>query len=157
MVEHNVLSFFKEAGFRCNINGILYMATAVISSEGMHYLHGIIPAIDITITTVIVLVALLFGFRYWRICICSSNNFYNSTLATSSMCQDGFFSPMAYTNFSYQLESSGHFRRYSQCFLRFFCAMLEFGFESSSNFVEEQEQGCFKTLRNNGPLSVLIQ
>jgi hypothetical protein len=34
------------------------MATAVISaSEGMHYLHGIIPAIDITITTVIVLVA----------------------------------------------------------------------------------------------------
>jgi hypothetical protein len=31
------------------------MATAVISaSEGMHYLHGIIPAIDITITTVIV-------------------------------------------------------------------------------------------------------
>jgi hypothetical protein len=36
------------------------MATAVISaSEGMHYLHGIIPAIDITITTVIVLVALL--------------------------------------------------------------------------------------------------
>jgi hypothetical protein len=34
------------------------MATAVISaSEGMHYLHGIIPAIDITITTVIILVA----------------------------------------------------------------------------------------------------
>jgi hypothetical protein len=33
------------------------MATAVSASEGMHYLHGIIPAIDITITTVIVLVA----------------------------------------------------------------------------------------------------
>jgi hypothetical protein len=40
------------------------MATAVISaSEGMHYLHGIIPAIDITITTVIVLVA--FGLAIW--------------------------------------------------------------------------------------------
>jgi hypothetical protein len=36
------------------------MATAVISaSEGMHYLHGIIPAIDITITTVIVFWLLL--------------------------------------------------------------------------------------------------
>jgi hypothetical protein len=49
------------------------------------------------------------------------------------------------TNFSYQLESSGHFRRYSQCaFLGFSAAMLGIsGFESSSNFVEEQEQGVF--------------
>jgi hypothetical protein len=59
------------------------MATAVISaSEGMHYLHGIIPAIDITITTVIVLVAFT-GLAILGIGeSCSSNNFYNSFIHT---------------------------------------------------------------------------
>jgi hypothetical protein len=59
------------------------MATAVISaSEGMHYLHGIIPAIDITITTVIVLVAFT-GLAILGIGeSASSNNFYNSFIHT---------------------------------------------------------------------------
>jgi hypothetical protein len=60
---YNVLlntSSKKLASVAATLTVLSYMATAVISaSEGMHYLHGIIPAIDITITTVIVLVALL--------------------------------------------------------------------------------------------------
>jgi hypothetical protein len=48
----------KKLASVATLTVLSHMATAVISaSEGMHYLHGIIPAIDITITTVIVLVA----------------------------------------------------------------------------------------------------
>jgi hypothetical protein len=58
---YNVLlntSSKKLASVAATLTVLSHMATAVISaSEGMHYLHGIIPAIDITITTVIVLVA----------------------------------------------------------------------------------------------------
>jgi hypothetical protein len=60
---YNVLlntSSKKLASVAATLTVLSHMATAVISaSEGMHYLHGIIPAIDITITTVIVLVVLL--------------------------------------------------------------------------------------------------
>jgi hypothetical protein len=48
------------------------------------------------------------------------------------------------TNFSYQLSlpvTSGGI--VNALFLGFSAAMLGISFESSSNFVEEQEQGCF--------------
>jgi hypothetical protein len=42
-------------------------------------------------------------------------------------------------------------------FLRFSAAMLNSGFESSSNFVEEQEQGGFlKHYETCGPLLVFL-
>jgi hypothetical protein len=82
------------------------MATAVISaSEGMHYLHGIIPAIDITITTVIVLVA----FTGLAILGIGESAFvaviiFIIHLSSLLVIVSGWFlSPMAY-NFSYQLS-----------------------------------------------------
>jgi hypothetical protein len=62
------------------------------------------------------------------------------------------------TNFSYQLSlpvTSGGI--VNALFLGFSAAMLGISFESSSNFVEEQEQGCFlKHYETCGPLSVFL-
>jgi hypothetical protein len=67
-------------------------------------------------------------------------------------------SPMAYKLFI-STESSGHSGGIvNALFLGFSAAMLGIsGFESSSNFVEEQEQGCFlKHYETCGPLSVFF-
>jgi hypothetical protein len=57
---YNVLlntSSKKLASVAATLTVLSHMTAVISASEGMHYLHGIIPAIDITITTVIVLVA----------------------------------------------------------------------------------------------------
>jgi hypothetical protein len=58
MVEHIMSYLFKKlASVAATLTVLSYGDRIISASEGMHYLHGIIPAIDITITTVIVLVA----------------------------------------------------------------------------------------------------
>ncbi|MBS1538064.1 MAG: amino acid permease, partial [Bacteroidetes bacterium] len=58
---YNVLlntSTKRLASFAATLTILSYMATAVISaSEAMHYLHGIISNIDITIATIVVLIS----------------------------------------------------------------------------------------------------
>ncbi len=58
---YNVLlntSTKRLASMAATLTVLSYMATAVISSiEGMHYLHGIFPMLNVTIATIVVLIA----------------------------------------------------------------------------------------------------
>jgi amino acid transporter len=156
---YNVLlntSSKKMASLAATLTVLSYMATAVISaSEGMHYLHGIIPGIDITITTVIVLLA----FTGLAILGIGESAFvaviiFIIHLATLSLLvvASGWFLlnhglQTFHINWSLPVTSGGIV---NALFLGFSAAMLGIsGFESSANFVEQQEHGVFpKTLRN---------
>ncbi|ETZ19573.1 APC family permease [Pedobacter sp. V48] len=132
-----------------------YMTTAVISaSEGMHYLHGIFPAIPIIAATAILITLFLFlvmsgisESSVVAIVIFVLHILAMVTLIISGawyVLQHGL--PVARMNFSQPLN--GGFA--AALFLGFSTAMLGIsGFESSANFVEEQQPGVFrKTLRN---------
>jgi amino acid transporter len=156
---YNVLlntSSKKLASVAATLTVLSYMATAVISaSEGMHYLHGIIPAIDITITTVIVLVAFtglaILGIGESAFVAVIIFIIHLSTLSLLVIVSGWFLFTHGlqtfHINWSLPVTSGGIV---NALFLGFSAAMLGIsGFESSSNFVEEQEQGVFpKTLRN---------
>jgi amino acid transporter len=133
-----------------------YMATAVISaSEGMHYLHAIVPALPVTTATVC-LPALFMGLTILGI-------------GESAMVAVGIFifhlgslvllsGATAYYLFEHGLsvfiannqQPPLHGSITMAVFWGFCAAMLGIsGFESSANFVEEQQPGVFpKTLRN---------
>jgi amino acid transporter len=132
-----------------------YMATAVISaSEAMHYLHGILPSVPVLLATGVLITAFLF--------------LVMSGISESSIVAIAIFilhivamftliiSAILYvqTNgldiarMNFDMPAHGSFA--TALFLGFSTAMLGIsGFESSANFVEEQQQGVFrKTLRN---------
>mgnify|MGYP000346970710 FL=1 len=156
---YNVLlntSSKKLASVAATLTVLSYMATAVISaSEGMHYLHGIIPAIDITITTVIVLLAFtglaILGIGESAFVAVIIFIIHLSTLSLLVIVSSWFLFTHGlqtfHINWSLPVTSGGIV---NALFLGFSAAMLGIsGFESSANFVEEQEQGVFpKTLRN---------
>ena len=132
-----------------------YMATAVISaSEAMHYLHGILPVVNVMIGTVVLLTLFLFlvmsGIS--ESAIVAVIIFIIHIVAMLLLIASGAFYVAKYgldiasINFSTPLK--GGFL--IALFLGFSTAMLGIsGFESSANFVEEQEKGVFpKTLRN---------
>ncbi|RXM44269.1 APC family permease [Flavobacterium sp. YO12] len=156
---YNVLlntSTKKLASLAATLTVLSYMATAVISaSEGMHYLHGIFEGVNVTIATVVVLI--LFTFlailgigesAFVAVIIFVTHLTTLSLLVLASLLYiamnglDVFHlnwqAPIAFGNLKTAL------------FLGFSAAMLGIsGFESSANFVEEQEAGVFpKTLRN---------
>lgn len=156
---YNVLlntSTKRLASLAATLTVLSYMATAVISaSEGMHYLHGIFDGLNVTTATVIVLVLFtglaILGIgesAFVAVIIFITHIATLSLLVLASMYfvfnngLDTFHvnwqTPIAYGNIKTAL------------FLGFSTAMLGIsGFESSANFVEEQEQGVFpKTLRN---------
>ena len=156
---YNVLlntSSKRVASFAATLTVLSYMATAVISaSEAMHYLHNLLPFINVIIATIVVLaiftilavigigesagvavvifiihlvsLSLLVIAAIWFI----SNN----GLATFKL------------NWNMPIKQGGILMA---LFLGFSAAMLGIsGFESSANFVEEQQPGVFrKTLRN---------
>ncbi len=156
---YNVLlntSSKRLASFAATLTVLSYMATAVISaSEAMHYLHNLLPFINVIIATIVVLaiftilavigigesagvavvifiihlvsLSLLVIAAIWFI----SNN----GLATFKL------------NWNMPIKQGGILMA---LFLGFSAAMLGIsGFESSANFVEEQQPGVFrKTLRN---------
>lgn len=132
-----------------------YMATAVISaSEAMHYLHSLVPSLNVWIATAVLLtlflllvmsgisesaivavviflvhitaMLLLIGSGVWYV---STHGLDIASLNFSAPVKGGFLIAL---------------------FLGFSTAMLGIsGFESSANFVEEQQKGVFpKTLRN---------
>lgn len=133
-----------------------YMATAVISaSEGMHYLHSMVHSIDVTLATIILLALFLF----LTILGISESSvvaivIFITHLATMGLliiagvwfvATHGF--DIAAANF--KLPVKGGSITMALVF-GFSTAMLGIsGFESSANFVEEQDKGVFpKTLRN---------
>ncbi|WP_026715279.1 APC family permease [Flavobacterium daejeonense] len=156
---YNVLlntSSKKMASLAATLTVLSYMATAVISAtEGMHYLHSVFPIVNVPIATIVVLLA----FTYLAILGIGESAFvaviiFITHLATLSLLvlasvwfltQNGL--DTFHFNWKLPISSDGipH-----ALFLGFAAAMLGIsGFESSANFVEEQQQGVFpKTLRN---------
>ena len=132
-----------------------YMATAVISaSEAMHYLHTLISSLPVTLATV----GLLTFFLLLTIGGISESAVVATVIFIFHLCSmalligsgvwflavHGF--SIAMQNFQMPVEGSIG----SAIFFGFSAAMLGIsGFESSANFVEEQQPGVFrKTLRN---------
>ncbi|WP_159467014.1 APC family permease [Dyadobacter sp. 3J3] len=132
-----------------------YMATAVISaSEAMHYLHGILPSLPVMLATGGLITAFLFlvmsGISESSIVAVVIFILHIVAMITLILSAVWYVSvnglDIAYANF--KMPAHGSFT--TALFLGFSTAMLGIsGFESSANFVEEQEQGVFrKTLRN---------
>lgn len=156
---YNVLlntSSKKMASLAATLTVLSYMATAVISaSEGMHYLHGIFSLIDVRIATIVVLLA----FTYLAILGIGESAFvaviifiiHLVTLSILVFASAWFLlnHGLEIFNLNWSLPISSEGIPHA-LYLGFAAAMLGIsGFESSANFVEEQEQGVFpKTLRN---------
>lgn len=132
-----------------------YMATAVISaSEAIHYLHGIIPQTPILLATalLITLFLILVGSGISESSVVAVVIFIlHVTAMIVLLLSAGWFVfqngiQIALENFT--LPARGGLS--TALFLGFCTAMLGIsGFESSANFVEEQQPGVFpKTLRN---------
>lgn len=156
---YNVLlnaSTKRLASFAATLTVLSYMATAVISSiEGMHYLHGIFPAINVTIATIFVLLAFtglaILGIGESAFVAVIIFIFHLFALSLLVIICIWFLANNGLDTFHINWKmpiASGSIL--TALFLGFSAAMLGIsGFESSANFVEEQEQGVFrKTLRN---------
>jgi len=144
------------ASFAATLTLLSYMATAVISAnEAIHYLHHLIPAIPIIITTIILLS--LFGILTIGGVSESSKVaigiflFHLSSFAILSAFVTYFLLTNGFEIFiqNWQLPTLGGSIS-NAIFLGFAASMLGVsGFESSANFVEEQQKGVFpKTLKN---------
>ncbi len=156
---YNVLlntSTKRLASLAATLTVLSYMATAVISaSEGMHYLHGIFEGLNVTIATVVVLVLFtglaILGIGESAFVAVIIFMTHIGTLALLVLVSIWFVVTHGLDTFHINWQtpiSSGSIE--TALFLGFSAAMLGIsGFESSANFVEEQEQGVFpKTLRN---------
>lgn len=133
-----------------------YMATAVISaSEAMHYLQSIFSAINVFIATVVLLAVFLLlvisGISESAIVATIIFVFHLSSMALLILSGAWFIFHhglnVAKFNFTLPLQGGGFIHALLGGFS---AAMLGIsGFESSANFVEEQQPGVFpKTLRN---------
>lgn len=140
-----------------------YMATAVLSaSEAMHYLHSVFPVFPVIVATMVLLTIFLFltiggisesanvsivifiiHLVVLAVLICSG--IYYIIMNGLDILKFNFHSPLK-TSIS------------TAIFLGFSTAMLGItGFETSANFIEEQEHGIFpKTLRNMWILVMVI-
>lgn len=132
-----------------------YMATAVISAtEAMHYLHNIVPSVNVFIATIglltLFLMLTILGISESAIVAVVIFIVHISSMILLLFAGGWFVMnhgmDIFTTNFKAPVE--GGIGR--ALFLGFCVAMLGIsGFESSANFVEEQEPGVFrKTLRN---------
>ena len=133
-----------------------YMATAVISAnEAIHYLHHIIPVlpiIPVTIALLVLFAGLVIGgiSESAKVAI-GIFLFHLASLVILSgfiifyLSQNGFLT--LFENWHMPIENGSIT---NAIFLGFAASMLGVsGFESSANFVEEQEKGVFpKTLKN---------
>lgn len=156
---YNVLlntSSKRLASFAAMLTVLSYMATAVISAtEAMHYLNHLISSLPIIISTIIVLSIFT---------LLSINGISESALVAviifithlASLSLLVIFSVIFilrndlnifHLNWSMPVKTGGLL---TALYFGFSAAMLGIsGFESSANFVEEQERGVFpKTLRN---------
>lgn len=156
---YNVLlntSTKRLASLAATLTVLSYMATAVISaSEGMHYLHGIFEGLNVTIATVVVLILFtglaILGIGESAFVAVIIFMTHIATLTLLVLASVWFVLTHGLDTFHINWQtpiSSGSIQ--TALFLGFSAAMLGIsGFESSANFVEEQEHGVFpKTLRN---------
>lgn len=147
----------STASFAATLTILSYMATAVISgNEAIHYIHHIVPILPIIPVTIVLLgifallaiggisesakVAIgIFLFHLGSLVILSGFIIYYLIVNGGGV----FFE-------NWHLPLSGNGSIVNAIFLGFAASMLGVsGFESSANFVEEQEKGVFpKTLRN---------
>ncbi|HQW04727.1 MAG: APC family permease [Flavobacteriales bacterium] len=134
-----------------------YMATAVISaSEAMHYLHALLAATPVISATLLVLTLFLLlniaGISESAVVAVVIFVIHLSTMAILILAGGVYLLihglSTAALNFNAPLPGGYGFG--TALFFGFSVAMLGVsGFESSANFVEEQEKGVFpKTLRN---------
>lgn len=143
------------ASFAATLTILSYMATAVISAnEAIHYLHHLIPSMPIIISTV----GLLLFFALLTIGGITESAkvavgiflFHLLSLVVLALfiiiylSQNGI--DILFSNWGHQSENSIWYA----IFFGFAASMLGVsGFESSANFVEEQQKGVFpKTLKN---------
>ena len=156
---YNVLlntSSKRMASIAAILTVLSYMATAVISaSEAMHYLQHIFNGIPIAIATIIVLLAFtilaIIGIGESAKVAVGIFIFHLVSLVLLVVTSVLFivFNGLETFHFNWEMPLTTHSLLYT-LFLGFSVAMLGIsGFESSANFVEEQEIGVFpKTLRN---------
>jgi len=156
---YNVLlntSTKRLASLAAALTILSYMATAVISaSEAMHYLASIYKALPVDYSTTVVLLCFtglaILGIGESAIVAVIIFIIHLSTLSILVVTSAWFIMmhglEIFHLNWSLPIQS-GNFT--TALFLGFATAMLGIsGFESSANFVEEQEHGVFpKTLRN---------
>ena len=140
-----------------------YMCTAVLSaSEAMKYLYSIFPVFPVIIATMVILTLFLFltinGIAESSVVAIIIFVIHLAVLALL-ICSGIYYVianglDMASINFHTPLQGSLS----TALFLGFSTAMLGItGFETSANFIEEQEPGVFpKTLRNMWILVVII-
>lgn len=144
---YNVLlntSTKRLASVAATLTVLSYMATAVISSiEGMHYLHGIFPIINVTIATIVVLLAFtglaIIGIGESAMVAVVIFIFHLITLSILVVVSVWFILTNGletfHINWVMPVESGSIL---TALFLGFSAAMLGIsGFESSANFVEE--------------------
>ncbi len=147
----------STASLAATLTLLSYMATAVISAnEGIHYLHHIIPSMPIIPVTVLLLSIFAFlvigGISESAKVAIGIFLFHLSSLVILSgfivfyLFQNGVGT--FFENWNLPLQDGGGISK--AIFLGFAASMLGVsGFESSANFVEEQQRGVFpKTLRN---------
>lgn len=146
----------RLASFAATLTILSYMATAVISaSEAMHYLQGIFSMLNITTATIVVLIAFtglaILGIGESAFVAVIIFIIHLATLTILVFASGWFLFTNGFETFhvNWQLPIRSGNMVYA-LFLGFSVAMLGIsGFESSANFVEEQQDGVFpKTLRN---------
>ncbi|TXD48626.1 APC family permease [Polaribacter sp. IC073] len=144
------------ASFAATLTILSYMATAVISAnEAIHYLHHLIPAIPIIVATIILLslfgVLTIGGVSESAKVAISIFIFHLTSFAVLSVFIIYFILNSGFEIFieNWHLPTTGGSIT-NAIFLGFAASMLGVsGFESSANFVEEQQKGVFpKTLKN---------
>ena len=156
---YNVLlnsSSKSNAALAATLTILSYMATAVISaSEGMHYLHHIFPSFNVIWATFFLLLFFLgitiLGISESAIVALVIFVFHMISMLVLVIFSIYFIAnnglDILIQNWKMPLQSGGILKA---LILGFSAAMLGIsGFESSANFVEEQDKGVFpKTLKN---------
>ena len=144
------------ASLAASLTLLSYMATSVISaSEAMHYLHSVFPSVPIIIST-IGLLALFMGLTILGIGESAAVAviifiFHLGCLTLLAGAVIYYLLQSGFDTFIFNWHTpSIHGSTLKDIFWGFSAAMLGIsGFESSANFVEEQQRGVFpKTLRN---------
>lgn len=144
------------ASLAATLTLLSYMATAVISAnEGIHYLHYLVPVLPIIPVTIVLLCAFallaIIGITESAKVAIGIFIFHLTSLVILSSFIVYFLLQNGITTFfeNWHFPTTGGSIT-NAIFLGFAASMLGVsGFESSANFVEEQEKGVFpKTLRN---------
>jgi amino acid transporter len=146
----------NTASFAAALTILSYMATSVISAnEAMHYLHILLPQIEVISATIFVLVFFagltILGIKESSLVAIAIFLFHLGSMVILSgaiiyfLLHNGL--DVFVNNWHMPVEGGSI---WIAIFFGFSASMLGIsGFESSANFVEEQERGVFpKTLRN---------